>query len=185
MKREKATILAVSLISLVAGFVLFRFTYYQPAFSSAEQTTHGNPGTVVPALTHSQIQLKDLNDQMRHLSEWEKPLQVINLWAPWCAPCRREMPSLMELQQQYNQQVQFIGLSFDSKANVKAFKESLNINYPLLLVGKESAQINQYFGNQSGGLPFTAILNANREIVYHHAGEISKHELETKIVNLL
>jgi thiol-disulfide isomerase/thioredoxin len=182
--RERATFLGVSLIAAVAGVLLFRFTLYQPEFNSAGPTDSG-PAAGDASLSYQQIILHDLNNRPRALSEWNKPLQIINLWAPWCAPCRREIPALVELQQTYADELQIIGLSFDSKPNVVKFREDMTINYPLLMVQSESTQINRFFGNDNGGLPFTAILNAEREIVYRHSGEISKQELEKHIKTLL
>ena len=41
--------------------------------------------------------LKDQNDQLRSISEWDGKSLVINFWATWCAPCRREIPMLRQL----------------------------------------------------------------------------------------
>lgn len=184
MQRQTLVIAGISLLSVIAGVLLFRFTLYQPEFNSASKALH-SPAAQVSTISYDQIVLNDLEGQPHALSEWNKPVVVINLWAPWCAPCRREIPALTELQHSYADQVQFIGLSFDSRDNVIDFKKSMPINYPLLLVQAESSKINQFFGNQSGGLPFTAILNSRQEIIFRHAGEISKQQLEVQIKHLL
>lgn len=185
MNREKAYLLAVSLIAVVAGVLLFRSIQHQPEFSSARQPEIPFNSSQKPALSYPKIRLKDLSNRTRALAEWGKPVQVINLWAPWCAPCRREIPILIELQQTFANDVQFIGLSFDSTANVVEFNKTMAINYPLLMVQSESTDINRFFGNQSGGLPFTVILNSKRDIIYRHAGEITKQQLEIQIKALL
>lgn len=184
MNRERALILAVSLIALIAGAIVFRFSLQQPEFISAAPVKMP-PDSEDTTLTYEHIILNDLNNQPRTLAEWDKPLQVINMWAPWCAPCRREIPALVELQQTYANELQIIGLSFDSTSNVIKFKQNININYPLLMVQSESSKINRFFGNDSGGLPFTAILNSRREIIFRHSGEISRQALEKQIKTLL
>lgn len=176
--------LGVSLIALVSGVMVFHFSLQQPEFISAAPVKN-TPDSVDATLTYHQIILNDLNNQPRSLTEWDKPLQVINMWAPWCAPCRREIPALVELQQTYANEIQIIGLSFDTTANVIKFKQNISINYPLLMVQSESSIINRFFGNESGGLPFTAILNARREIIFRHSGEISRQALEKQIKTLL
>lgn len=190
MNREIVIILAVSLLSVVAGITLYRYTLHQPEFVSArpssqlaapDQQASQQPQT----LEYDQIVLNDLQNQPHYLSEWTKPVQIVNFWAPWCAPCRREIPALVDLQKSYQDKVQFIGLSFDSVENVINFKNKYPLNYPLLLVQREASQINQFFGNSSAGLPFTAILNEQREIVYQHVGEISREQLEEQIKALL
>lgn len=184
MNRERAAILSISLLSVIAGIVLFRYTLYQPDYSSASQSNEVLTTQVSP-LSYDQIILNDLTGRPQALTEWDKPVKVINFWAPWCAPCRREMPALIELQQTYADQVQFIGLSFDSRNNVLEFKKTMPINYPLLIVQSESSTLNRFFGNQSSGLPFTAILNAKHEIIYRHTGEIRKQQLEAQLQLLL
>ena len=126
-----------------------------------------------------------LEGSPREFSEWDGSHRILNFWATWCAPCRREIPALIALQHQYPEQLQLLGLAFDSPQNLSAFSGEFDFNYPLLLVQTESAQLNRYFGNSHSGLPFTAVLNADRDIVYRHAGEISKQQLEQAILPLL
>jgi len=142
--------------------------------------------TVEPVtLSFDEIVLNDLQSKPRYLSEWDSPLLIVNFWAPWCPPCRREIPALVDIQQTYQENVQLIGLSFDSPQNVTMFNDKYPMNYPLLIVQRESSEINTYFGNNSRALPYTAILNQQREIVFQHSGEISREQLEKQIKTLL
>lgn len=184
MKNNLILPLAVALVSIAAGFLLFRYTLYQPQFVSASpaRTTQTEPSIDID---YGDIVLNNLQGQPQALTQWQAPVMVINFWAPWCAPCRREIPALVDLQNSYPESVQLLGLSFDSAENVIDFKNDNPINYPLLIVRHESTLINQFFGNNSSGLPFTAILNRDREIVFRHAGEITKTQLERQIKALL
>ena len=169
---------------------MFSFTMKQPEFISASSNTdsapHKSAVAVKPvALSFDKIVLNDLQTKPRYLKEWKSPLLIVNFWAPWCPPCRREIPALVDIQQTYQQNVQLIGLSFDSPQKVTEFNDKYPMNYPLLIVQRESSQINKYFGNDSRALPFTAILNEQREIVFQHSGEISKEQLENQIKALL
>lgn len=184
MHRELIIALVVSLVSIVAGVFLYRATLYQPDYISASpEATNKQP--VVHAIKFDQIVLNDLQQQARYLNDWQQPVLVLNFWAPWCAPCRREIPDLIALQNDHPDKLQLIGLSFDSQQNVLNFSKDYAFNYPLLLVKHEASQLNQYFGNNSSGLPFTVILNQYREIVYRHQGEVSKEQLESHIRKLL
>ena len=175
--------IAVSLLSAVAGILLYRYFIYQPQFASAnEMSTQTQKAQTQPILKFSDISLPDIHQQPQTLTQWnQKPLLVINFWAPWCAPCRREIPALIEVQKNYAKQIQLVGLSFDSVENVRNFTTQFDFNYPLLLVEQQAQQLNQYFGNNSGGLPFTVILNAQREIIYRHSGELDSSQIEAVI----
>ncbi|MDJ0881068.1 MAG: TlpA disulfide reductase family protein [Gammaproteobacteria bacterium] len=185
MKRDSVIIVAVSLCSILAGVLIYRYTLFEPEFVSAKPLVTSQHEHAESSITYSDVVLKNLDGQHKYLTDWDNPIQILNFWAPWCAPCRREIPALIELQSQYRGDVQIIGLSFDSQKNVRNFQSELPINYPLLLVGIEAAQINGFFGNSQSGLPFTVILNQQREIVYRHTGEVSGAELEHEIKTLL
>ncbi len=189
MNKNIVFIIIISLVSAAGGVALFRSTLNQPEFISAGTHTDATPrkstDTIKAAtLNFNDIILKDLQSTPRHLSEWKSPILIVNFWAPWCPPCRREIPSLMDLQKTYQGDMQLIGLSFDTLQKVTEFNDKQPVNYPLLLVQSEATQINRYFGNDSRALPFTAVLNEQREIVFQYSGEISHEQLETQIKKL-
>jgi thiol-disulfide isomerase/thioredoxin len=187
MNRHSLLVLVVSIVSVLAGILLYRTVVSSPQLISARvspDTDISKAAPKLPPMRFNDIILKDLAYKPRHLSEWKQPVLVINFWAPWCAPCRREVPALIELQKANAEKMTIIGLSFDAVENVVNFQQKYSMNYPLLLVQSESTQINQFFGNDSRALPFTAILNAQREIVYRHNGEITQAQLQQQIDNL-
>lgn len=173
-------------MSVFAGILLYRYTLFQPeVVSSNDPRIQLDNPVKKEAIKFEDFVLTNLSQQKQALNDWKTPFLVINFWAPWCAPCRREIPALIEIQKDYADQLQMLGLSFDSLENVREFKNQYAFNYPLLLVGQQSQQLNQYFGNQSGGLPFTVIMDANREIIYRHSGELDKAGLIAQIQPLL
>lgn len=162
----------------LAGIFVYQWLAPLPNTAISIENDNYAPAPVAQALSLNDFRLSGLDGQTHTLSDWQAPLLVINLWAPWCPPCRRELPALIELQRQNPSGIQVAGISFDSQQNVREFTENIDINYPLLLAGADQARINQFFGNSSGGLPFTAILNAKREIIYTHSGEITLEALQ-------
>ncbi len=182
MNRQTLLVLVISLASALAGLTLYHYTAAPPLVSAANATT-GVARYTAPR-HFADITLKDLTYKPRHLSDWKKPVLVINFWAPWCAPCRREIPALIKLQKANRDTMQLIGLSFDAVENVANFQHKYKINYPLLLVQSESTAINQFFGNKTGALPFTAILNDRREIVFRHSGEVTQQLMQQQIDRL-
>ncbi|MDJ0833760.1 MAG: TlpA disulfide reductase family protein [Gammaproteobacteria bacterium] len=182
MKRDLMLPLAVALVSMAAGFLLFRLTMQQPEFVSADPVS-ATPLTV--DIAFEDIVLDDLQGQAQALTQWQAPVMVLNFWATWCAPCRREIPELIALQQEYPEQLQILGLAFDSVQNLQQFDGEFEFNYPSLVVGVETSQLNAYFGNDKSVLPFTVVLNQQRDIVYRHTGEITRQQLSEAIQPLL
>lgn len=184
--RNLLLIIIFSLISTIAGIYFYRLIIDKPEFISANRPINVNPE--IPsaidkpqAVAFNDIVLKDLDGHPRHLNEWKNQLLLINFWAPWCPPCIREIPALREIQQAYPEKLQVIGLSFDNSKNVNNFIQDNPVNYPLLLVQEESTMINDHFGNSTRALPFTAILNKQREIIFDHNGEITKEIIDKEI----
>lgn len=178
---DKQTLAAVlaGIAAVLAGVLVYRGLFFEPQIVSAPKPSPSLQLTQ-KTLTLDEIRLEDLSGQMKQLSDWDTPLQVVNFWAPWCAPCRKEIPALIATQNLYPQ-IQIIGFSFDNRENVEKFRKDYSFNYPLLLVGENSYSINQAFGNKSSALPYTVILNAQQEIVFTHHGEISQQQLETAL----
>lgn len=175
MKRESIVLILVALLSLLGGFGLFQLTTTAKSTVAAE-----NPATVLSA-----IPFTDQQGQQALLSDWKQPVLVINFWAPWCAPCRREIPALIKIQQEYSENVQILGLALDSIENIESFTAEYNMNYPSFIAGTNISMYNAAFNNKSGSLPHTAIINRQRILSYSHTGEITEPQLRTEIDKLL
>lgn len=69
------------------------------------------------------------------LSDLRGQVVVLNYWATWCPPCRKEIPDLVRLQQDYAGQVMVIGVSVDKEgpAVVTRFAQERGVNYPVIL----------------------------------------------------
>ncbi|NIP16962.1 MAG: redoxin domain-containing protein [Xanthomonadales bacterium] len=79
----------------------------------------------LPSLGGADVSLSSLRGQ------WV----VLNYWATWCAPCRKEIPELSELHER-RQDVVILGLAFEDAApeDFDAFLEEFHVSYPILLV---------------------------------------------------
>ena len=176
MNRNHLILALVGLVSLLAGAALFKLMEADSVASHASSTQ--------PEL-HS-IPLSDLDGGQTLLSDWDNQILVINFWAPWCAPCRREIPALLKIQQEFAARgVRILGIAFDSEEQVRRFAAEYRIDYPLFLAGNRTPMYNAAFANPSGSLPYTALLDPQRRIVFQHNGELSAQQLREQLESLL
>lgn len=146
----------------------------------ASATPQGNSAKIFAAT------LPDLDGKPQPMKQWRGKVLVLNFWAPWCPPCRAEMPEFVKLQEKYRpQDVVFVGVALDQKDKVEAFVDELGVNYPMLLGADDAAEIGKLAGNRLGGLPFTAIFAKNGDIVSTVTGELKRAQLEATLKPLL
>lgn len=123
--------------------------------------------------------LPDVDGRPRHLGEWRDKILILNFWATWCPPCREEIPLLIAVQKKYAAQgVQVVGLALDRAEGVKAYGVSVGINYPLLVHDSDMLKIMELYGNRSGALPFSVVLDRQGTIVTRKLGAFRGSELE-------
>jgi thiol-disulfide isomerase/thioredoxin len=126
--------------------------------------------------------LPDLSGRQHNITEWQGKVLVINFWATWCSPCRKEIPDFIALQQQYaDKGLQFVGIALEDKAPVADYMAANPISYPVLLGGDDGIALAQQLGNTVGAIPFTVIVDRQGKIVDQHPGEFDKEQL-TKII---
>lgn len=171
----------VALSAAMAGFFLNRAITTQPDGAQVERTSAMGGGLSIgrprPAFT-----LTDLDNKPRDVSEWDSRVLVINFWATWCPPCRREIPAFIELQKQYGQQgLQFVGIALDEVQAVREYAASVGINYPLLVGDQDAIDVARAYGNLFGALPYTAIIDRAGRIAFTRQGELSRAEAEKAI----
>src|SRR5262249_62096149 len=120
------------------------------------------------------------------LDTWHGKVLVINFWATWCAPCRREIPEFVRLQERHGARgLQFVGIALDQPQPVGEFAREFHINYPLLIGGLETMALMRESGNRAGVLPFTLILDRQGKVARTHRGGLKESTLETTIQPLL
>jgi peroxiredoxin len=132
------------------------------------------------------FQLPDLQDKMHSSHEWDGKVVVLNFWATWCPPCRKETPSFVELQDQYGPAgLQFVGIALDEKSKVQDFMDTYGVNYPMLVGDDKAVEIAKGYGNRFGALPYTVIINRQGKIQLVQRGELSRDKAEQAIKQLL
>ena len=120
--------------------------------------------------------LNDIYGEPRNIREWTGQPLLINFWATWCAPCRREIPLLEALHKQQND-IQVIGIAIDRPSDVQSFIGEFGVSYPNL-VGEENAMaVSQLFGLNDLGLPFSVLTAGDGSVLVVHIGEVDVGQL--------
>lgn len=107
--------------------------------------------------------------------------RVINLWATWCPPCRREMPVLAEAARTRPDVTILFVNQGESRAAIERYLASAGLSLQHVLLD-EHAQVSRHY--RSVGLPATLFLDRAGRVVDIHVGELSRESLQEKLSRL-
>ena len=184
MSKTKSTLLMVGLAAagLASGYV---FNQWQHDQKLAATKVTGNTSTAVSTI-RPLFKLKDLEDKVRDVKEWDGKVLMINFWATWCPPCRREMPAFIELQEKYKDKgFTIVGIALDEKQAVIDFTDPMGMNYPILMAEQEGIVLSKAYGNNLGVLPYTVIVDRKGNIIHRQRSELTFEQVEGMIKPLL
>lgn len=120
------------------------------------------------------------------LLEWQGKVLVVNHWATWCEPCRREIPMFMAVRAQYAEQgLELIGVAHDDEQAVRRYVDSMGMDYPQLLAGPAQGRAWLAALGSNGSLPLTLVFDRDGQLRAKKLGLMSKGELIKSISDLL
>jgi cytochrome c biogenesis protein CcmG, thiol:disulfide interchange protein DsbE len=109
-----------------------------------------------------------------------KPV-VLNFWASWCVPCRREMPAFEQVHRSLGDRVAFLGIaSKDYRDSALNFLNKTGVSYPSGF--DQSGALATKFGVM--GMPTTVFISPDGTVLDTRIGEVSREELERTISRL-
>lgn len=184
MSKTTSTLLMVglALAGLAAGYVFNNWQYQQKL--NALKTHNDQPTSL--SNIRPLFKLKDVEGKVRDVKEWDGKVLMINFWATWCPPCRKEMPAFIKLQEKYaDKGFTIIGIALDQKQAVIDFIDPMGMNYPILMAEDNGIVLTQAYGNRLGVLPFTVIIDRQGKIVHRKRNELSYEQAEAMIKPLL
>lgn len=173
-------IFGAGLLGLMAA-ALFMAAPMAPAIQKAPP-----PEIAAPEVNrYPSFELAGLDGKMHDFDEFDGRHRLLNFWATWCAPCRREIPLLKEFQaEQGNDGVLIIGIAVDFMDEVQMFAEEAEFNYPILVGEMDAMAVAEQSGLVFHAMPFTMIVTRDGEFLSAHFGELHRPELN-KITDIL
>ncbi len=109
-------------------------------------------------------------------------VQVMNVWASWCSPCRAEAPALQDLSEAHPE-AQFVGvLTRDNLVSAKAFVERFEITYPTIT---DDAILAKFTGQLSvNAIPTTLLIDKKGRVAARISGEITYSKMDELLIGL-
>lgn len=106
------------------------------------------------------------------LSDWKGHPLLVNFWAPWCEPCREEIPLLERLSREHTADgFQVIGVAVDSRAAVLDYAHRAAIQYPLLIGEQPGLEAVRALGMEAV-FPFSVFVDSRGDIVTLKLGKL-------------
>jgi thiol-disulfide isomerase/thioredoxin len=173
----RATLVAMTIaaIAAIAGY----FMYARTLGVSADRQA-------LAAQAYATASFADLAGKPRKLSEWNGQVVVVNFWATWCAPCREEIPGLIETRGRYAAKgLEVVGIAIDSPEKASGFARDYRIDYPILVGDATGIALMRSLGNATGALPYTVVVDRSGQLVAHHLGLLTPDQLFRYVAPLL
>lgn len=189
MKSSLAVMAIVAILAATGGY--FAAQYLQPGDGPDESAARYSGGAEA-------LKPEDLIGQPRpHFSHMDssgrrvsasdfdgRPL-LLNFWATWCTPCVEEMPMLSGLQDDWSESgLSVVGVALDDAERAAAFAAEMDLSYPVLLGATDVVVTGRRYGNRSGMLPFSVLVDSNGIIRWSHMGVLKRDQLEQALAEI-
>ncbi len=164
--------------ALSAGGAGAGLAWWRSQNQVAQQPSVPNPGDAQALTDFWSLKLSTPEGKEVALLSFRGQPLLINFWATWCPPCVEELPLIDSFFQQNRLNGwQVLGLAVDQPTAVKAFLDKMPLSFPIALAGLAGIELSRSFGNISGGLPFSVVLNASGNVVQRKIGQVSSANL--------
>ena len=171
----------VAIVALLSGFYLSARHFSEPVTTPQPVLTGPLLGNLRP-----DFQLASNAGEFVSPADYSGKTILINFWATWCAPCRQEMPMLMDLQRNYaSRGLQVLGIALDDAQSVRSFVEAYGISYPILVGSNDVFETSVAYGNDEGVLPYSVLIDKTGVVRWQYAGIIQHAEITQRLDDLL
>lgn len=181
---QKLLFVMVAVLALAAGYYFSTMNFVQeheekpPAIMAAPEVSSASHSINLLGERRPDFKVGSQNGEWVTPDDFPGKVLLLNFWATWCAPCREEMPMLVDLQSQYESAgLQVVGIALDDVQKVREFVQAFDITYPILVGSTDVMAVNQLYGNQSGALPYSVLIDRDGIIRWQFTGALQQGEL--------
>jgi thiol-disulfide isomerase/thioredoxin len=182
----KITLLVVvAVVAGAAGFLLYQHSHTTAAGDATVDSMQSASKPIAApvsrplAATLPEFSLSNRAGEKQSIRSWPGKSMIVNFWATWCGPCRKEIPLLKEIaKDEASAGFQVVGIAIDFRDDVLKYADDIKIDYPILIGEQEGLAAADAFGVDSAGLPFTAFTDEKGRIVTIFMGELNRAKID-------
>ena len=127
----------------------------------------------------SDFSLKNMKGEAVSIDEFRGRKTLINFWATWCRPCRKEMPMLNGVfLSQDPSDFSVVGIAIDKPEKVTQFVAELGIDFPIMVGQSEAYDVMKALGNEALTLPYTILIDEEGEVVWSKNTELKHSDMD-------
>ncbi|HUQ09910.1 MAG TPA: TlpA disulfide reductase family protein [Steroidobacteraceae bacterium] len=147
-----------------------------PTGDVAQEPAEPTPARKAIPDTLPDITLADTKGKPTKLASFGGRPLMVNFWATWCAPCRREIPLLNKIRAQRKaQNAEIVGVAVDFRDKVLEFTKETHLSYPLLIGEEDGLAAAEAFG-MGMAFPFSVFVDSQNRILTIKIGELHEDE---------
>jgi len=126
-----------------------------------------------------EFSLENMAGETVSIEKYKGNKTLINFWATWCRPCRKEMPMLNGVYLSADPtEFSVVGIAIDKPEKVAQFVAELGIDFPIMVGQSEAYDIMKELGNEALTLPYTILINDKGEVVWTKNTELKHSDMD-------
>lgn len=171
-----------AVVALVLGFAPFAVHAERGGAQAAAASEPVMPDTA----SFFAGSLSQLDGRRVALADFRGKPMIVNFWARWCAPCRKEIPLLAKVHEQHGEQIEVLGIGIeDDGEKVREFANAYDMHYRLFVARQEGIDLMRDLGNARAMLPYTVLIDRAGKVIWLKLGGIAENELTAQVERLL